>query len=1708
MRAVASFLVPLQLWVTLPVPLNAAVAPTPAFEAPATWPAAVTTPLNVKPVLGTRATTLKPAVLNFSETPSDLDISTARVFVEPLIATQGESNAGENQALAKALRTFVSGKKADAISPLEKFIQKYPESRWRASLELNLGILRYQTGYFSQAIAYFQSAWDRAKGESSPAVKAMADRAYSELVFLNAKVGRFQEMKALFDEVGDRDFRGSSAQQVRGAQEGYVMMTQHPERAFKCGPYAVNSLLTVGQKAKGRQKAIEDTPSTQRGTSLAQVQALSKRVGLGYRAAKKNPGAAIIYPSVVHWKVGHFAAIVAEKDGRYLIQDPTFGGGELWVGADALETEGSGYYLIPEGGLRSGWSSVADEEASTVWGKGGASTRNEGKGPGSPIGCVGMVVPSFFEMQATLRLDDIPLTYTPPYGPRMDFAIGYNHLEINQPANFTFTNLSPNWTFNWLSYVTVDPSQNLTVVVRGGGSEVYNYSALDNVNGVYAPNLTSQATMVIVSGHYERVLPDGSKEIFNLKDGTGRWFMTQVVDPQGNSVQINYDANFRITTILDALNQQTTLTYKSNTVGNAGYYKLAQITDPFSRSATFEYDAALSQLVSITDAVSITSSFTYDVGSFVDSLTTPYGKTFFTQYVPEGDDTARGLRITSPDGSQVAVENWINHALSTYFWDRKAIAYYPDTSKAKVTRYLLDVGSNVESPVPQSVKLPLENPVIFQYPSQPPAVPATGEDDPPGEMHYYVGVSNRPSSTTRLLDDGVTQQTYYALRNAAGRVTRSTDPLGRTIHYLYHANDIDLLEVRGANNDLLGKWTYNAQHLPLSSMDGSGQKTTYTYNTQGQVLTVTDPLNHTTTFSYTGGYLTQIDGPLYGANDVTTFTYDGYGRLRTAKNSELYTLTYDYDALNRPTKVTYPDGTYEQVTWDKLDPILSRDRLGRWTRRAYDSRRQLVAETDPAGRTTRYDWCSCGSLTAITDPAGNKTEWTLDLQGRPTRKTFADGKFIDYIYESATSRLQARIDSLNQATTYTYNVDDTLQRMDYTAAVVPTSSVSYTYDTAYPRVTGAQNGWGTLVYTYNPFITDPLGTPVTGGGRLAAVTNNVWTDSAITYVYDEVGRVTNRSINGAANSVTWGYDAMGRVTGVTNPLGAFTYAYVNPSYGTTRLDSVDYPNGQATHYTWYGNTGDQRLQQIGNLTPTATTLSAFDYAYDAAGRITQWTQQVDAATPARWDLGYDHADQLTGAVRSNGTTSTVLQRQYYAYSPGGNRTGWQVDDTARQSSYNTVNQLTGGAGGGAVRFQGTITEPGTVTVNGTPATMPTSTTFRADPVLGTGTNLVEVAATDGSGNTTTNTYAVEVGALGAAATPVYDGNGNLTDDGNGKTYEWDAENRLVAINGGTLRSEFTYDPLGRRVKIVEKDNDVVISTKHHLWADETQPVEERDDSDTVTKRFYAQGVQVTAASSPADKLFYTRDHLGSVRELTDNSGTLRARYDYDPYGRVTKVGGDLEADFGFTGHYYHAASGLNLTLYRAYDGSAGRWISRDPIEEEGGLNLYGYVENNPINWVDPLGLYAQVTVKGNNITIAIPIRYIGPGATAERIAELNAGIEKAWTGDFGKYKVVTKVVERIEGEMPNSIFLSVCEGRSKVHGSSYGTWYSNADGKTAAHEAGHLMGLDDRYKDVIDPVTKSLSSKPLDGWGDNIMANSLTGSVQERNIVEVIAKNK
>jgi RHS repeat-associated protein len=179
----------------------------------------------------------------------------------------------------------------------------------------------------------------------------------------------------------------------------------------------------------------------------------------------------------------------------------------------------------------------------------------------------------------------------------------------------------------------------------------------------------------------------------------------------------------------------------------------------------------------------------------------------------------------------------------------------------------------------------------------------------------------------------------------------------------------------------------------------------------------------------------------------------------------------------------------------------------------------------------------------------------------------------------------------------------------------------------------------------------------------------------------------------------------------------------------------------------------------------------------------------------------------------------------------------------------------------------------------------------------------------------------------------------------------------ITYPGTNNFTSMTYDGLGRCVKIVETINNVVTSTKQFVWCGNSR-CEERDGSGVLKKQFFGLGQRNNIDTTPV-AYFYTKDHLGSVRELTDSSAVIQAQYAYSPWGEATKLQGAQDADFGFAGYYVHSRSGLNITQYRAYNTGLGRWLSRDPAGEMGGLNLYAYVGNTPTTKVDPLGLGCQ-----------------------------------------------------------------------------------------------------------------------------------------------------
>jgi RHS repeat-associated protein len=769
-------------------------------------------------------------------------------------------------------------------------------------------------------------------------------------------------------------------------------------------------------------------------------------------------------------------------------------------------------------------------------------------------------------------------------------------------------------------------------------------------------------------------------------------------------------------------------------------------------------------------------------------------------------------------------------------------------------------------------------------------------------------------------------------------VTSRIDPVGRQSNYTYATNGLDLLtveQVRSGGTDVLQAYSDYTDHLPGTITDAAGHDTDITYNSTGQPLTVTNAKNETTTYTYdTNGYVQTVTGPVSGA--TTTYTYDAYGRVEGVEDADGYIVVSDYDNLNRLTQRTYPDDTTETFTYNKLSLGEQADRLGRVTRYFYDGFGRLIATRDPAGRTISQQWCDCGAMDALVDANGNRTRWERDVQGRVTREIRADNTTETLHTYDLAGRLKTVTDPKDQVTTHSYNLDDSLSGTAYTDEEIETPNVSYTYDAYYARVATMVDGIGTTSYTYK--------TPGTNGAGQIATVDGPLTNDTIAYAYDELGRVTQRTINGSANQVDWTFDALGRVTSEENLLGEFTYAYDGV---TNRLATVTYPNSQTSTYSYFDEENDHRLQTIHHKYPNASTLSKFDYTYDAVGNILTWRQQADS-TAVMWEYGYDLADQLVSAVKkSTGTPASILQRFAYAYDPAGNRTVEQIDDAVTLSAYDNLNRLTSQAPGGPMVIMGTLNEPGTVTISGNPAAVDANNNFRGTVPTATGTNTFTVVAKDASGNTTTQQFEVDV--AGTGKTLAYDANGNLTADGL-RTFEWDAVNRLRLLEESVTRMEFDYDADSRLSEARRYESSALISSNIRVWCD-AEACQERLDSGTpVTRDRFAYGFQ-----EGTNAQFMVRDHLGSIESAVDNNGALVGRSAYDPFGRRTSTS-SMPTWIGYGGHDTFDQGDLGFAHYRVYDPAAARWLTEDPLGLAAGPNLYAFVDSDPIGYSDPDGL--------------------------------------------------------------------------------------------------------------------------------------------------------
>ncbi|SIR02094.1 RHS repeat-associated core domain-containing protein [Marinobacterium stanieri] len=222
----------------------------------------------------------------------------------------------------------------------------------------------------------------------------------------------------------------------------------------------------------------------------------------------------------------------------------------------------------------------------------------------------------------------------------------------------------------------------------------------------------------------------------------------------------------------------------------------------------------------------------------------------------------------------------------------------------------------------------------------------------------------------------------------------------------------------------------------------------------------------------------------------------------------------------------------------------------------------------------------------------------------------------------------------------------------------------------------------------------------------------------------------------------------------------------------------------------------------------------------------------------------------------------------------------------------------------------------------------------------------------------------------------YDANGNVLSKG-GLSFSYDRYNSLTSVSG-TVSATYTYNAHRQRTS-----KTVNGQTTYYLYNQSGQLLAELDHSGQTKVEYVWLGTQPLAVihSGPASAVVYYihTDHLNTPQVVSDNQGTVVWRADYDAFGQAAVAPGSiLTFNLRFPGQYFDSETGLHYNYYRDYDPSTGRYIQSDPIGLDGGLNTYGYVENNPLIYSDPFGLLRW---RGTATSVGV---VGGVGATATR----------------------------------------------------------------------------------------------------------------------------
>ena len=635
---------------------------------------------------------------------------------------------------------------------------------------------------------------------------------------------------------------------------------------------------------------------------------------------------------------------------------------------------------------------------------------------------------------------------------------------------------------------------------------------------------------------------------------------------------------------------------------------------------------------------------------------------------------------------------------------------------------------------------------------------------------------------------------------------------------------------------------------------------------------------------------------------IASYQYDAVYRVRAATDAASLTTGYDYDALDRIKKVTYPDDTFEETSFtpDELRAI-TKDRAGRYSWVDFDRSNRLWRTKDPQGNFQVMSYDANDNIWRLDDSKGNSTQWVYDAMNRAISKQYQDG--TTEIYSFGGGLLRQTTGTRGQVIKYGYDDNNNLLVVGYPNMADVTMSYNKLDD-----VTGSGDGIGSQFFHYDAY------------GRLLALDGPLANDTQ-TYTYDQLQRIKTQTLergaSGGVQSQTYNYDALGRLSSLNSDgaqgAGLTSYAYEG---STDRLSLLTHPNGTKT---------TQQYDGLGRLA----------YAFNGAQAGGSYNGLYN-----RHSYQYNDRDVKTVMQTRTGTTDPTITA-YYGYD--------EIDQLKQE-------RVIGGATGAPYTHDFSCDAMGNRTqVNraGAAATSGTASTPNALNQLTSLTTQSSIAPTK-----TTNLGYDTAGNLTLAVSP------------DGRTiYNYDDADRLVKIERRTATgapqgfSEFVYDYASRKAisrEWVYQNGTFVKTEEKRRVFDGMDVVQERNAANEVAAQLVRDGniSGILSRTTAAGASFYGYDGNGNVTLLTDASGADVAHYRYDAWGQTLEAVGSRASEnpYRFSTKEVHAASGLIDFGLRFYSPSMGRCINRDPLEEEGGVNLYAMVGNSPVNGVDDYGL--------------------------------------------------------------------------------------------------------------------------------------------------------